>query len=112
MQHDPAETLELQARAGRSANTVLSAKIFMIETASTGLFGILKSPSITAAASDPVWVTFTLTDSSGAAVQPRRQVKIKIIKSELSAQREGDAMLLDMIDSKTCIGLREGNATK
>ncbi len=112
MQHDPAEIVELQARQGRAASAVLNSKIFMIEPANTGLFGILKSPSINAAASDPVWVTFVLTDALGAPLQPRRHVKIKLIKSGLGTQREGDAMLLDMIDDKTCIGVRTVNAAK
>jgi hypothetical protein len=106
------ELFEWRAREGRAPSAVLPAKIFMIEPANTGLFGLLKSPSIEHAASEPVWVTLTLTDKAGTVLEPRRQIKIKLIKSELGTQREGDHVLLDMIDSKTCVGVRAGTSSK
>ena len=112
MQFNSPEVFEWQAPTGTMPSAVLPAKIFMIEPANTGLFGLLKSPSIEHAASEPVWVTFTLTDKAGTALEPRRQIKIKLIKSELGKQREGDRVLLDMIDSKTCIGVRAGTSSK
>jgi hypothetical protein len=108
MQQDSVEVLEWQARAGRSVSVTLSAKIFKIEAASGGIFGILKSPSITTGPTDAVWVTFTVTGSAGDAHQARGQVKVKLIKSELGAQREGDAVLLDLVEGKVCVAVRAG----
>lgn len=112
MQHESLETLEWQAQAGRPISDTLKTKIFKIEAATGGIFGILKSPSIVTGPTDSVWVTFTLTDPNGEERQPRRQVKLKLIKSEIGAQREGDAVLLDLVDAKTCVAVRAIVAAK
>lgn len=105
MKHQASKTLELQDKAGQTASDVLNAEIHMIERVNTGLFGILGSPSIVIAPSDLVWVTFTLINASSPAVDHRQQVVIKLKKSELGVLREGDAVLLDIIDQHICIGI-------
>jgi hypothetical protein len=112
MQQDSLEILEWQTRAGRPISLTLNAKIFKIEAASGGIFGILKSPSITTGPRDFVWVTFTLTGPGGEERQSREQVKFKTIKSELGAQREGDSVLLDLVDGRVCVAVRAGVSAK
>ena len=112
MQQDSVEVLEWQMRAGRPVSATFEAKIFRIEAASGGIFGILKSPSITTGPTDTVWVTFTLTGSTGEKHQSRGQVKLKLVKSELGTQREGDVVLLDFVEDKVCVAVRTGMVTK
>jgi hypothetical protein len=115
MQNDSSEkleTFEWQAAAGRAPTSTISAKLHGIERVNTGVFGVLKSPSINIPMTDPVWATFSLTEANGARKEPLQQIKFKLIQSQLGTTYPGDPVLLDMIGGNICIGLRAGAKAK
>ncbi len=112
MQHDSADTLEWRPQAGGATRTSLAAKIRKIEVVSAGLFGVLNSPSIEPGPREPVWVTLEIADGSLNKPASPRRVKMKMLKGELNDQYVGDRVLLDMIDERTCIGVRTAPAAQ
>lgn len=92
-------------RAARTVEQRAGLRLQTIRKESGGLFGFLKSPSLTSAIPDPMEITATAIATDGPGpVEPGETIQFRIPRVELGSAAGGDLVAISIIgDAVVCL---------